>query len=62
MWGRCSYVVYCDGVEIASVTAETSKFTHTNRICGWPYSYRYDMFRPVVNVLRVLPPYHRSRL
>ncbi|CAM9133388.1 unnamed protein product, partial [Laminaria digitata] len=34
-----SYIVYCDDVEIASVAGDTLKFTHTNRMRGWPYSY-----------------------
>lgn len=59
--GHCSYIVYCDDVEIASVAGDTLKFTHTNRMRGWPYTYRYDMCRPVVNALQVLLPYHRSR-
>ncbi|CAM9358684.1 unnamed protein product, partial [Hapterophycus canaliculatus] len=34
-----SYVIYLDDVEIASVGAGTCRFTNTNRMRGWPYSY-----------------------
>ncbi|CAM9151445.1 unnamed protein product, partial [Scytosiphon promiscuus] len=34
-----SYVIYLDDVEIASVGAATFRFTNTNRMRGWPYSY-----------------------
>lgn len=35
-----SYIIYHDDVETATVGADTLTFTNTNRMRGWPYSYR----------------------
>lgn len=40
-----SYVIYRDGLEIATVPAGTLSFTNTNRMPGWPCSYRYGRDR-----------------
>lgn len=40
---QCSYIIYRDEVEIATVGAGTLQFTNTSRTQGWAYTYRFGL-------------------